>query len=86
MVPDQLRIHWTLGMGPYYGPEFAPAVVILTLFPALIAGLAVSAHWLDARLQQDEQFAAVRLYYIFAMVGTLGVLFLTHMVVIVANL
>jgi hypothetical protein len=86
MLPEQLRIHWTLGMGPYYGPEFAPTVLILILFPVLIAGTAVLANTLDALLHDTAEFGAIRPYYVVAMLGTLGVLVSSQMLLIVANL
>lgn len=86
LVSEQMRIHWSLGMGPYYGPEFAPAAVVLGLFPALIGGLSVGAYWVDTRLQQVEGFAALRPYYILAVMGTLTVLVVAQGLVIAANL
>lgn len=86
MLPVQMRIHWTLGMGPYYGPEFAPTLAVLGGFPLLIAGLALGANWLDALLHRSEDFAAIRPYYVIAMVGTLGLLLMFHAGLIVANL
>jgi hypothetical protein len=86
MLPEQMRIHWTLGMGPYYGPEFAPTLLVLTLFPVLIAGTAALAYSVDAWLRDAVEFAAIRPYYIVAMLGTLGVLFGSQIVLIVANL
>lgn len=74
LLPDRLRIHWTLGAGPYYGPEFAPTPAVLIGFPALVAGLAIGAYWLDARLRRTEGFAAARPYYTAGVAGTLGVL------------
>lgn len=86
MLPAQIRIHWTLGMGPYYGPEFAPTVLILILFPVLIAGTAVLASSVDVLLDHSAEFAAIRPYYVVAMFGTLGILLSSHILVIVANL
>lgn len=73
-LPDRMRIHWTLGAGPYYGPEFAPTPAVLIGFPALIAGIAIGAYALDTRLRRREGVAAVRSYYAAGSVGTLGVL------------
>lgn len=73
-LPDRMRIHWTLGAGPYYGPEFAPTPAVLIGFPALIAGIAISAYAVDTRLRRREGVAAVRPYYGAGLVGTLGVL------------
>jgi uncharacterized membrane protein len=86
MLPEQMRIHWTLGMGPYYGPEFAPNLLVLTLFPVLITGTAVLAYVIDARLRDAVGFAAIRLYFVVAMLGTLGVLLVSQIALIVANL
>lgn len=85
-LPGQIRIHWTLGMGPYYGPEFAPKALVLTAFPALVAGVALGAYWLDTRLRHDEEFATARPYYALAMLGTLGVLLAAHVALIAVNL
>lgn len=86
MLPEQMRIHWTLGMGPYYGPEFAPTLLILTLFPLIVFGTAVLACVADALLNETADFAAVRQYYVVAMLGTLGVLVGSQLLLIVANL
>lgn len=85
MLPEQMRIHWTLGIGPYYGPEFAPTLVVLGGFPLLISGLAVGAYWLDILLHRTEGFAAIRPHYAVAVVGTLGLLLMFHIGLIVAN-
>ena len=78
LLPDRLRVHWTLGAGPYYGPEFAPTPAVLIGFPALIAGLALGTYWLDTRLRRTEEFAAARPYYQAGVVVTLGVLLAFH--------
>ncbi|OYR49298.1 MULTISPECIES: hypothetical protein [unclassified Halorubrum] len=86
MLAEQLRIHWTLGMGPYYGPEFASTPLILTLFPVLVAATAVLACALDALLHDTAEFGAIRPYYVVAVLGTLGVLLGSQILLVVANL
>lgn len=86
MLPEQMRIHWTLGIGPYHGPEFAPTVLILILFPVLVTATAVLASALDASLHDTADFAAIRTYSVVAMLGTLGVLLVSQIALIVANL
>lgn len=85
-LPDQVRIHWTLGIGSYYGPEFAPTVLILAAFPVLIASLALLASWVEGRLPFDEEVETIRPYYVVAMLGTLGILLGSQIVLIIANL
>lgn len=86
ILPAQMRIHWTLGMGPYYGPEFAPTLAVLSGFPVLIGGLALGTYWLDTLLRRIEEFAAIRPYYAIGMVGALGFLVVFQGALIVANL
>jgi hypothetical protein len=52
-LPAQVRIHWTLGRGPYYGPETAPTVAVLVLFPVLVAGVALGARRFRGRAGAD---------------------------------
>lgn len=85
-LPDQFRIHWTLGMGPYYGPEFAPAVLILTLFPAIVGTVAAGAWVLDALFARAEALAPVRLVAVLATLFTLAVLLVSQVALVVANL
>ncbi|WP_128226486.1 hypothetical protein [Halobacteriaceae bacterium SHR40] len=100
-------------MGSYYGPEFAPTVLILAVFPVLIASLALLARWVDTagckfvkicatpgwrnssvsysrqyegRLRFDEEVETNRLYYVVAMLGTLGILLGSQIVLIIINL
>jgi len=84
LLPDRIRIHWTLGMGPYYGPEFAPTVLVLTGFPLLVAVTALGAYWVGARLGRSEGFAAVRPYYAVAVLGALASLLVTQVALVVA--
>jgi len=86
MVPEQLRIHWTFGMGPYYGPEFAPKLLVLALFPVLVAGTAALARWIDARAGDDPEFAAIRPCYVAAMLATLRILLGSQVALVVATL
>lgn len=84
-LPEQMQIHWTLGLGPYYGPEFAPKLAILTAFPATIAGIVLGSYQLDTRFQHVEEVLAVRPYYTAAVVGTLVILLISQVVLIIAN-
>ncbi len=86
MLPDRIRIHWTLGMGPYYGPEFAPAWLVLILFPVLVAGTAVLASVIDALFRNTGAFTEIRPVYLVSVLGTLAVLFSCQVGLILANL
>lgn len=85
-LPEQMRIHWDLGMGPYFGPEFAPTLLMLGLFPVFIGGTAGVVNLVDALLRDNEEFVAMRKFYSVAMLGTLGVLLCCQIALIIANL
>jgi len=85
LLPDLMRIHWTLGMGPYYGPEFAPTTLVLTAFPLLVAVSALGAHWGGAQLSHSEAFAAIRPYYVVAAFGTFLSLIGTQIALVIVN-
>lgn len=85
-LPDSVRIHWTLGAGEYYGPEFAPTALVLGLFPVSV-GLAALVGWsVGATLERVDGFDAVRPLYAAAVLSTLTVLVATQAVVVWANL
>lgn len=86
LLPARLRIHWTLGVGPYYGPEFAPKLLVLVLFPALVAGGAIVGWWGVRRLRTVEEVTAFRPYDAFAVVGTLVLLLVGQVAIVLANL
>jgi len=84
-LPSTMRIHWSFGLGPYYGPEFAPTTVVLGGFSLLVTATALGAYWIGARLRRHDAFASVRPYYVMAMLGTLGSLLVTQVLLVVAN-
>ena len=59
-LPRTIRIHRSLGAGPYYGPEFAPTGGVLALFPALAATLVVGTIPSWTRLDGTAEFEAMR--------------------------
>ncbi len=84
-LPGRMRVHWSFG-GPYYGPEFAPTLVVLAAFSLLIAGFYVGGRWLGTRLERTGGLGAVRSFYdgcvLLVLVGTLCM----QVVVVWANL
>jgi len=86
MLPAEMQIHWTLGSGPYYGPEFAPTVVVLAAFPVVIGVVALGANWLANRLSQELAGRTDRLAYTISVVGTVAVLLGVQIGLVVANL
>lgn len=85
VAPEVLRIHWTLGAGPYYGPEFAPAWVVLGAFPLLIGGLALVAHRVGALAAGTDSFDPVRPYYAPAVLATLFGLLTAQAALVLVN-
>ncbi len=86
LLPGSVRIHWTLGAGEYYGPEFAPTALVLGLFPVAVALTALLGWGLAATLSDVEAFERVRPLYAAAVLSTLTVLVATQAVVVWANL
>jgi uncharacterized membrane protein len=86
VLPERLRIHWTLGTGPYYGPEFAPKSLLLVLFPLLIAGLALVGRWAVARARTIDEGGATRPHDALAVLAMLVAVLAGQAVLIVANL
>lgn len=84
--PAELRIHWTLGAGPYYGPEFAPTWTVLTAFPVLIASGALVAGWASTRLRSSDVADEVRSYATVGVLVSLLVLLGVQVVLVIANL
>ncbi len=85
-LPAQLRIHWTLGLGPYYGPEFAPKPLVLIGAPLLVGAVALGLRALDSYFTRDEEYAQFRPLFVALSVGTLAVLVTVQMFLILANL
>jgi hypothetical protein len=85
-LPESMRIHWTFGYGPYYGPEFAPTAVVLALFPALVVGVLAGSALLARQLRNDPSFESVQPYYEWGIVAVLGFVLVAQLLVIRLNL
>ena len=85
-LPARLRVHLTLGAGPYYGPEFAGKAVVLALFPLLVGVLFAGFTLLAERLEREGSFGTARPLYEWAVLATLAVLVLAQVALVVANL
>lgn len=86
LLPETIRIHWTLGAGPYYGPEHAPTAPVLLAFPALVATLAIGARRLAARLERTDEFDGRSASYTLLALTALVTVLVVQAVVIGANL
>lgn len=86
VLPAEIRIHWTLGAGPYYGPEFAPTAVVLALFPALIGLVAFGSVLIARYADFPAEQPTARLVFAASMLGVLVVLLGTQVGLVVANL
>lgn len=84
-LPARMRIHWSFG-GPYIGPEFAPTWLILLVFPALVATVALGLSWLRISLQSHEAFSAVRPLYGLLTVSIVGMLLVVQVGIVLVNL
>lgn len=81
-APARLRIHWG---SPYYGPEFAPAALVLAGFPLAVAGSYLGARFLGRRLLPVDE-RPVRRVLAVATVGTLVLLVAVQALVLALNL
>jgi hypothetical protein len=86
MLPEQMRIHCTLGIGQYYGPELAETALLLTVSPVGIAVTAGLTCAIDMRLRDAPAFAGLLPVYIIAVLSTLGILLGTQITLILATL
>lgn len=86
MLPARVRIHWTLGLGPYYGPEFAPTPLVLTVFPVVIGATACSGYWIASRGEPSDTVPTRRPFSVVTVLGMLTALLGIQGVLIVANL
>jgi uncharacterized membrane protein len=83
VLPNSLRIHWG---GPYYGPEFAPKLLVLALFPVLAGVLFVGLRVIAVQLDRFEEFETVRPIYDWSVVATLLFLVAFQALVVWLNL
>lgn len=84
-LSGEIRIHWSLG-GPHYGPEFAPAWLVLLAFPVLVGVLALGARQLRQFLIRSGEYEAVGRLYEVGVVAVLGVVVLAQCLLVVGNL
>ncbi|ELZ19811.1 hypothetical protein C477_07528 [Haloterrigena salina JCM 13891] len=84
LLGETLRIRWSVGT--YYGPEYAPTVIVLAAFPILVAVAAAAFRGGATLLERSEGFDGNWGYYELAALVVLLSLLLTQIVLIVANL
>lgn len=89
-LPETIRIRWTVGTYPQYGPEYAPTLLVLVAFPALIAALVLGARWLRAYLERTGEFGEFdgesRLLYDGLVLLGLGLVVGCQLLIVVLNL
>jgi len=85
-VPAQLRIHWTLGAGPYYGPEVLPRAAVLFGFPILVSIAGLVGRWAVRRARASGRIGDTRPVDALLAVVAPTFLVVTQLVIVVANL
>lgn len=83
-VGDSVRIRWSIGT--YYGPEYAPATLVLAAFPVAAAVAYLGFRLLASRLERTAGFEDARDVYEVCALATLGAIVLVQAVLVVANL
>lgn len=84
VLGETVRIRWSVGT--YYGPEYAPTALALTLFPAVIALTYVGLRALATALEGTEEFDRHRGYYELCVLAVLAVLLFVQITFVAANL
>lgn len=80
---ETVRIRWSVGT--YYGPEYAPAALVLAVFP-IAAAVAYGGFALLARaLDGTEEFEETRWAYELSVLATLGLMLLVQLLLVAAN-
>ncbi|MDG5758007.1 hypothetical protein QA600_01480 [Natronococcus sp. A-GB1] len=82
--PEHLRVRWAYGV--HYGPEYAPAALVLVAFPLVIVALYAGSRWLRTVLERSNEFEAVRTTYDACVLLTLGALLGVQCALVLANL
>lgn len=88
-LAETVRIHWKIGAYRHYGPEHAPTLFVLVVFPVIVTGLYVGARWLRNDLERSgdiEEFDGFLPIYDVCVLLTLGVVVVGQIVVIALNL
>jgi hypothetical protein len=83
-VGDSVRIRWSVGT--YYGPEYAPAALVLAAFPVAAAVAYLGFRLLARRLERTAGFEDARDVYELCALATLGAVVLVQVALLAANL
>lgn len=81
---ESVRIRWSVGT--YYGPEHAPATIVLVAFPLALTGLYVGFRLLGGYLDRVDGFDEVRILYEVSVLASLLALLGVHVALVAANL
>lgn len=81
---EMTRIRWTIGT--YYGPEYAPTVAVVAVFPVFVVALYVGFRWLRRYLEKAKEFESVSPYYEFVTLATLGLVVSVQILLVALNL
>ena len=84
-VPGRVRVHWTLGTGPYVGPETLPRALGLFVVP-VVAVLTLAGLWALRAVIDLGSDPRARRYYDLATLAVCCCLFAGQALVVVANL
>jgi hypothetical protein len=84
-LPGRVRVHWSLGAGPYVGPETLPRALGVFVVPA-VAVLTLAGLWLLRGAIGLESAPRARTYYDLGMLVVVAFLFAGQVVVVIANL
>lgn len=83
-LPARVRIRWTVGT--YYGPEFAPAAVVLSAFPLAVAASYLGFRALGRYLERSGELTDSRAVYEVVTLAVLVLLVLVQVGIVFANL
>lgn len=78
------RIRWSIGT--HYGPEFAPTLAVVTVFPVVVTVLYIGFRWFGTFLEETSEFENARLLYEFVAFATLGTVVFVQGLLVALNL
>lgn len=88
-LAEVIRIRWTIGTYPHYGPEYMSTLSVLIVFPVVITGLYVGSRRLKTALKRADhiqEFDEFRAVYDGCVLLTLGMVLAVQLALIVLNL
>lgn len=83
-LTTSIRIRWSVGT--HYGPEHAPTVAVLVVFPVTLAALYLGSRWFRTYLDRDDELTELGPVYEIGTLAVFGLVLAVQLLLIVLNL